>query len=287
MAGNTPLQAGRSAPHLMPPQGLALSATGVSVALGGKPVLHDVTLPIQRGRWTSIIGPNGAGKSTLLKALAGLLPLSGRVELLGQAFERMPVRARAKAMAWLGQSERALDDMTAFDTVMLGRMPHQNWLATASAADTDIVKRTMQNTHTWEFKDRSLAELSGGERQRVMLARVLAVQAPVVLMDEPLANLDPPHQTQWLLDMRALVQSGVSLVSVLHEVSIALQADDLVIVDQGRISHMGACDAPATRAAVEAVFEHRIHVRQVDQVWTAVPNLQPLAPPLIHEASPR
>lgn len=256
----------------------ALSAQGVSVQLGGQTVLHDVSLQLQRGRWTSIIGPNGAGKSTLLKALAGLLPLQGQVQLLGQPFAQVPARQRAKTMAWLGQSERALDDMTAFDTVMLGRMPHQNWLATATGEDIAIVERTMQSTHIWHLKDRSLAELSGGERQRVMLARVLAVQAPVVLMDEPLANLDPPHQTQWLLDMRALVQAGVSLVSVLHEVSIALQADDLVIVDQGRISHMGACDDPRTRAAVEAVFEHRIHVRQVGEVWTAVPNLQAAGP---------
>ncbi|MDH5857020.1 ABC transporter ATP-binding protein [Lampropedia aestuarii] len=265
----------------------ALSAAGVSVQLGGQPVLHDVQLQLQRGRWTSIIGPNGAGKSTLLKALAGLLPLQGQVELLGQPFDKVPARERAKTMAWLGQSERALDDMTAFDTVMLGRMPHQNWLATASGQDIEIVRQVMQSNHVWQFKDRSLAELSGGERQRVMLARVLAVQAPVVLMDEPLANLDPPHQTEWLLDMRALVQSGVSLVSVLHEVSIALQADDLVIVDKGRIKHIGACNDPATRAAVEAVFEHRIHVRQVGQVWTAVPNLQPLGPSVQADRAPQ
>lgn len=270
--------------HALPP---ALAATGVSVQLGGQTVLHDVHLQLQRGRWTSIIGPNGAGKSTLLKALAGLLPLQGQVQLLGQPFNKVSSRERAKTMAWLGQSERALDDMTAFDTVMLGRMPHQNWLATASAQDIEIVRQVMQSMHIWEFKDRSLAELSGGERQRVMLARVLAVQAPVVLMDEPLANLDPPHQTQWLLDMRALVQSGVSLVSVLHEVSIALQADDLVIVDKGRISHVGACDDPVTRAAVEAVFEHRIHVRQVGQVWTAVPNLQPIGQPAYTDQLPR
>lgn len=266
----------RPAEHTLAP---ALSAAGVSVQLGGQPVLHDVQLQLQRGRWTSIIGPNGAGKSTLLKALAGLLPLQGQVQLFAQPFDKLPSRERAKTMAWLGQSERALDDMTAFDTVMLGRMPHQNWLATATAADIEIVHRVMHSNHVWEFKDRSLAELSGGERQRVMLARVLAVQAPVVLMDEPLANLDPPHQTQWLLDMRALVQSGVTLVSVLHEVSIALQADDLVIVDKGRVTHTGACDDPVTRAAVEAVFEHRIHVRQVGPVWTAVPNLQPLGQP--------
>ncbi|THU05533.1 ABC transporter ATP-binding protein [Lampropedia puyangensis] len=251
----------------------ALQVANLHVMLGGQAVLQGIDLQVRAARWTSIIGPNGAGKSTLLKAMAGLQPAQGQVQLFGQAFEAMAPRARAQLLAWLGQSERAMDDLTAFDTVMLGRMPHQNWLATPSAKDTAIVADAMRSTHTWDLRERSLAELSGGERQRVMLARVLAVQASVVLMDEPLANLDPPHQTQWLLDMRALVRSGVTLVSVLHEVAVALQADDLVIVHGGRIVHAGACDDPATRAAVEAVFEHRIVVRQVDGMWTAVPRL--------------
>jgi iron complex transport system ATP-binding protein len=108
----------------------------------------------------------------------------------------------------------------------------------------------------------------------VLLARALAVQAQVLLMDEPLANLDPPHQTDWLHTMRALVDAGGTVVSVLHEVSLALQSDDMVVMAQGRVLHQGTCDAPATHAALESVFDHRIHVRHLDGMWMALPSMQ-------------
>ena len=107
----------------------------------------------------------------------------------------------------------------------------------------------------------------------MLLARALAVQAQVLLMDEPLANLDPPHQTDWLHTMRALVDAGGTVVSVLHEVSLALQADDMVVMAAGRVLHQGACDAPDTHAALEQVFDHRIHVRHLDGMWMALPSI--------------
>jgi len=107
----------------------------------------------------------------------------------------------------------------------------------------------------------------------VLLARALAVEAQVLLMDEPLANLDPPHQTDWLLMVRALVAEGKTVVSVLHEISFALQADELVLMDQGRIVHQGACGDAATHSALEAVFDHRIAVHQLAGQWLAVPKI--------------
>ena len=125
----------------------------------------------------------------------------------------------------------------------------------------------------WDWRHRPLSQLSGGERQRVLLARALAVQAQVLLMDEPLANLDPPHQTDWLHTMRALVDAGGTVVSVLHEVSLALQADDMVVMAAGRVLHQGACGAPDTHSALEQVFDHRIHVRHLDGMWMALPSI--------------
>lgn len=252
----------------------ALSLHDVHVRQGAQPVLHGIGGEVPSGRWTCIVGPNGAGKSTLLKAMAGLLPLaSGRIDLLGQPMAGIAARERAQRMAWLGQGERAADELSAFDAVMLGRMPHQNWLASVRDADMRIVMQTMQATHTWHLRARALAHLSGGERQRVLLARALAVQAPIVLMDEPLANLDPPHQSQWLQDMRALVQAGTTLVSVLHEIPMALQADLIWVMAQGRLLHRGPSNSSETRAAIEAVFDHRIAVRPVVgmAMWTTVP----------------
>ena len=253
---------------------IAVGAYGISANIGKASVLHGITLQLAAGRWTSIVGPNGAGKSTLLRALAGLMPCSGSVHLLGRPLAEWPRGDRARALSWLGQNEVAADDLTVYDVAMLGRLPHQPWLSPPSAADHAAVEQALGATQAWDWRHRALGQLSGGERQRVLLARLLAVQAQVLLMDEPLANLDPPHQTDWLHTMRALVDAGGTVVSVLHEVSLALQSDDMVVMAQGRVLHQGACDAPATHAALESVFDHRIHVRHLDGMWMALPSMQ-------------
>jgi iron complex transport system ATP-binding protein len=235
--------------------------------------LHDISLVLPRARWTSVVGPNGAGKSTLLKALAGLLPHSGSVNLLGEPMAAMRGRDRARQLSWLGQNESSADDLTAYDVAMLGRLPHQPWLAPPSAADHAAVERSLRATQAWDWRGRPLGQLSGGERQRVLLARALAVEAEVLLMDEPLANLDPPHQTDWLLMVRQLVASGKTVVSVLHEISFALQADELVVMDQGRVTHQGACADGATHRALEQVFDHRICIYPLAGQWLAVPKI--------------
>ena len=243
--------------------------------MGKDEILHGVDLALRAGRWTSIVGPNGAGKSTLLKALAGLLPSTGQVALLGRPLHAWSRRERARALAWLGQNESAADDLTVYDVAMLGRLPHQGWMAPASSADHAAVEHALRTTQAWDWRDRALGHLSGGERQRVLLARALAVQAQVLLMDEPLANLDPPHQADWLLTMRALVAAGTTVVSVLHELTFALHADDVVVMAGGRITHHGACFEPSTHRALERVFDQRIAIHAVQGQWVALPQLVP------------
>jgi len=252
---------------------IALDARRVCAKLGNDEVLHGISLALLRARWTSIVGPNGAGKSTLLKALAGLLAHSGQVALLGQPMARMRGRDRARQLSWLGQNESSADDLTAYDVAMLGRLPHQPWLAPPSAGDHAAVERALRATQAWEWRGRPLGQLSGGERQRVLLARALAVEAEVLLMDEPLANLDPPHQTDWLLMVRQLVTSGKTVVSVLHEISFALQADALVVMNHGRVTHQGDCADAATHRALEDVFDHRIAVHHLAGQWLALPRI--------------
>ncbi len=253
----------------------AFSAQGLVVQLGAAEVLHGIDLTIPAGRWTCIVGPNGAGKTTLLKALARLLPLQrGQVSFLGRAHGRWPQRELARNLAWLGQNEAGAQDLLARDVVMLGRLPHQPWLGAASAADHAAVEAAMRLTQCRDWRDRPLASLSGGERQRVLLARALAVQAPVLLMDEPLANLDPPHQSDWLKIVRGHVAAGGTVVSVLHELTMALHADDLVLVDRGRLVHQGGCADPATHLALAAMFDHRIAVHALAGQWVALPRLE-------------
>jgi iron complex transport system ATP-binding protein len=255
---------------------LALQCSDLRVALGGREVLHGIDLRLKAGRWTAVAGPNGAGKTTLLKALAHLLPSDGRLQLLGRDARAWPPRERARSLAWLGQGDGGAEDLLARDVVMLGRLPHQDWLGAAGAEDHAAVRAAMEETQSWDWRDRPLGELSGGERQRVLLARALAVRAPLLLMDEPLTHLDPPHQADWLAIVRRHVARGGTALSVLHEIGMALQADELVLLARGRVVHHGACGDPATHRALESVFGERIAVHAVAGRWVALPNEEAL-----------
>ena len=251
---------------------IAISAESISVNAKNRCILNRVDTAIFAGQWTAIVGPNGAGKSTLLRALAGLHPLAqGQVQLLGQPLAQWPRKAQARQLAWLGQGEAAPADLSSYDVAMLGRLPHQNWLAAPSAADHAAVAQALQATQAWDWRDRPLGELSGGERQRVLLARALATQAPVLLMDEPLANLDPPHQSDWMATVRRHAAQGGTVVSVLHELGVALQSDCLIILQAGQLVHHGPSDDAVTHAALEAVFDQRIRVCAVQGQWVALP----------------
>jgi iron complex transport system ATP-binding protein len=247
--------------------GLALAAQRLCVELGSarsrRRVLDGVDVAIRAGRWTSIVGPNGAGKSTLLRALAGLVPAQGSVFLLGRPLAQWSHRERARTLAWLAQggvADAGADDLTVLDVAMLGRLPHRGWLAPPSPADLAAVEAALRQTQAWEWRERAFGALSGGERQRVLLARLLAVQAPVLLMDEPLAHLDPPHQADWVALVRALVAQGSTVVSVLHDLTIALQSDELLILSDGVVRYQGSSAAAQSHRALEAVFDHRIRV---------------------------
>ncbi|MCY7304826.1 MAG: ABC transporter ATP-binding protein, partial [Rhodoferax sp.] len=127
----------------------ALAARGIAASLGGTPVLRGIDVDLASGCWTSIVGPNGAGKSTLLKVLAHLLPHEGQVTLAGRPVAQMPARMRARQISWLGQHETSGLDLTVYDVTMLGRLPHQSWLATVSALDEAAVERALRATQAW------------------------------------------------------------------------------------------------------------------------------------------
>lgn len=251
----------------------ALQAQDLRVDLGGQEVLHGVNLSMPAGRWTSIVGPNGAGKSTLLKALSGLLPAQGQVHWFDKPLAGIGRRERGQQLSWLGQGEAASDDLRVSDVVMLGRLPFQDWLSAPSALDRQMVEAALKATQAWDWRERTLGQLSGGERQRVLLARALAVNAPIMLMDEPLANLDPPHQVDWLEQVHCLLAQGTTVVSVLHEIGMALHADDVVVMQAGRVVHHGACADEATQRAIEDVFDQRIRIVSIDGQSVALPRL--------------
>ena len=250
----------------------ALELRDLRKSFGKTEIIRGANLAVAPGERVAIIGPNGAGKSTLLRVLAGLLPAaSGQVLLHGRDLHAWPRRERAQHLAWLGQNEAAADDLTVYDVAMLGRLPHQGWMQPPTAADHAAVEQALRSTQAWDWRARPLGQLSGGERQRVLLARALAVQAQVLLMDEPLANLDPPHQADWMHTVRALVAHGTTVVSVLHELGMALAADELVVMQGGRVLMQGACADAATHRAVEQVFDRRVAVHSLQGQWVALP----------------
>ena len=250
----------------------SLRAEDLQVALGPAPVLHGVTLDLQPG-WTAVVGPNGAGKSTLLRALAGLLsPRAGGVWLEGRPLQAWSARERAQRIAWLAQQGQAQGDLTVRELVELGRLPQLGLFGAPGPADRRAVDQAMQATECSAWADRSLQQLSGGERQRCLLARALAVRAPVLLLDEPTTHLDPPHQVALVRLMREQARRGIVL-SVLHDLPLALQADRVVVMRAGRIAAAGAHDDPRLHAALAEVFEHAVRIERLGTRYIALPSL--------------
>ena len=258
------------------PHKIALKAHHIYVLHDDFKAVNQVSLELHSGEWVSLVGPNGAGKSSLLKALAGLTPAEGQVELLGKPWASWQRRERAQKLAWLGQAEPGQDDLTVYDVAMLGRLPHQAWLSSPSAQDRAVVEVALKTVQAWDWRARSLGQLSGGERQRVLLARALAVQADVYLMDEPLAGVDVPHQADWLEWVRCLTEQGAAVVSVLHELNLALKADRVWVMSAGSLVHDGLPNSKDTHEALSAVFQNRLQWREwqdgdVNQ-WVALPK---------------
>ena len=251
-----------------------LSARGIGVTLGTTRALQDVSLIVQPG-WTAIVGPNGAGKSTLLRALAGLqVPDDGVVQLNGTSTRDVPARTRGQQLAWLGQQSDSGSELTVRELVSLGRLPKLGLFTSAGPEDEAVVDRAMELTECSAWQHRRLYQLSGGERQRVLLARALAVGAPLLLLDEPTTPLDPPHQVVLVRLLRRQAQAGTIVVSVLHDLSIALLADRLVVMERGRVRHEGAADDPVSHAALTEVFGGAIRIEKLGTRWIAVPHLE-------------
>jgi iron complex transport system ATP-binding protein len=239
---------------------VSVRATSLHVRLGGAPILTAVDLAVTGGELVGLVGPNGAGKSTLLAALAGdVSPDAGRVEVAGRPAAAWPARDLARHRAVLPQRAEVRFPFTAAEVVAMGRAP---WVGTeAERHDEDVVAEAMEATDVVHLAERREPTLSGGERARVALARVLAQQTPVLLLDEPTAALDLHHQQLVLRLARAHADAGGAVVVVLHDLGLAAaHADRLVVLEAGRMVADGAPDAVLDPDLLSRVYAHPIDV---------------------------
>jgi iron complex transport system ATP-binding protein len=216
---------------------MRIEANAISVELGGRPILDGIDVALRPGEMVGLIGPNGAGKTTLLRVLADLIaPVSGSVSYDGEPASRVGRKELARRIAFLVQGGAVHWQMRAQAVVALGRLPHRKPFADSTQADHAAIERALAATDATAFRDRTLDSLSGGERMRVLLARALAVEAQILLADEPLAGLDPLHQLEAMALLRRTARSGAGVVVVLHDLTLAGRfCDRLVLIDQGRI----------------------------------------------------
>ena len=251
----------------------AIAARRVTVRLGGRAVVREVDLDVPRGQWVGLIGPNGAGKTTLLRALAGLVRHEGTIALHDRPTAELTRREWSRAVAVVPQEPVTPPWMTVAEYVLLGRTPHLGQLARESADDRTTVSWTLARLDLLDERDRPLGTLSGGERQRVVVARALAQEASIVLLDEPTASLDIGHQQQALELLDTLrSESELTLVAAMHDLTLAAQyADRMVLLDAGRVEADGPPDEVLTEDSIARHYDAQIRVVRVDDRLAVVP----------------
>lgn len=250
-----------------------LDARGVSVKLGETAILTGVNFSINSGELVGLLGPNGAGKTTLLRTLSGLLPLnSENIHLLGKPLSAINRKQLARDMAYLPQNNESHWPISVETLVMLGRLPHRNLWRGPSKTDCKSVQRALKACDVSQFADRSINSLSGGEKTRVMLARALAVEPKLLLADEPVAGLDPGHQLEVMERFRRLSDSGMGIVIVIHDLTLAARyCHRLVLLNQSKIIAQGKPSEVLSAANLARCFAIRAHIGSTEDGVFVVP----------------
>jgi cobalamin transport system ATP-binding protein len=251
-----------------------LVAKDVCVTLGKRLVVDRVSLELDRGEWLAIIGPNGAGKSSLLKALAGVVPAVGRIEIDGVAVDRMRARERARRVAMVAQNPVVPDAISVAEYALLGRTPHLTRFAMEGRRDEERVAEALDALGIGGLAGRHVSTLSGGERQRVLIARALVQDTGVLMLDEPTTSLDIGHQQDVLElvdDLRR--ERGISVITTLHDLTLASRyADRLLLLVDGRTEAEGTATEVLTDEHLSRFYGAQVTVLCVDDGIVIVPR---------------
>jgi iron complex transport system ATP-binding protein len=235
-----------------------LEVKNLTVSYAERQILMDINLSLEAGSVLVIIGPNGAGKTTLIRTLSGVIPAdSGTLNLEGRNLGGISSAERARIFAVVPQARSLPPAFTAWETVALGRTPHLNWFGQASTQDEEIVREAMRQTDTFALAQRRVGELSGGEQQRLLLARALAQQPRVLLLDEPVTHLDLHYQITILDQIRALAKvNNLGVLAVLHDINMAVRfADQTALLVGGKVVASGSPAEVLTPARLSTAYD--------------------------------
>jgi iron complex transport system ATP-binding protein len=250
-----------------------LAVRDLGVRLSGRSALKEVSLELPAGHLAALVGPNGAGKTTLLRALAGLVTSQGTINVAGEVLSSLRPRERARRFAYLPQGHIVHWPLPARDIVALGRYPHgATDPARLTPRDAEAVLRAMRAADVMDLAERPVTELSGGERSRVALARVFAVEAPVVLADEPTSSLDPRHQLDVMRTLRAAADKGTLVIVVTHDLGLAARfADTVLVLSDGRLVSQGTANSALSEDVMADVFRIRAFRSEFESETVVVP----------------
>ena len=245
----------------------------VDVDLGGAPILRGVSFAVAAGEWVGLIGPNGAGKTTALRALSGLVPYDGSITIDGADARQLGRRELARRIAFVPQLPERPPELTVAEYVLLGRTPHLGYLAAEGAQDRALTARALDRLELARFAARALGSLSGGELQRAVLARALAQEAPILLLDEPTSALDLGRQQQALELVHSLRDDGLTIVSAMHDLTLAGQySDRLVLLDAGRVVDEGPAEQVLSETNIARFYGASVRVLEENGAVFVLPH---------------
>jgi iron complex transport system ATP-binding protein len=245
-----------------------LQASRLSLGYNEQTIVQDFNLTIPPKTILGLVGPNGSGKTTILRALAGLLlPQDGTVLIQGESISELDSRKRARRIAWVPQRESLAWPLSVKETVQLGRAPHRGWLLPYTEHDYNIIDWAINLTELNDLKDRPIDQLSGGEFQRVLIARALAQEPEILLLDEPTANLDVHHQIQLFdLTKRLVNKNELTVVVAIHDLNLAVRyCDQLILLNCGQQKGIGKPEKVLTEDNLQTVFG--IEARLYQDPW--------------------
>jgi iron complex transport system ATP-binding protein len=252
---------------------VTITLDNVGVALGRRSVVQGIGATFAPATLVGIVGPNGAGKSSLLRAMLGLLPSSGGIRVDGVPIGAVPRATLARKLSYLPQGQTLHWPLTVERIVALGRLPHLAPMSRVGDVDTTAIEHAMRRADILDLRERIATELSGGERARVLLARALAVEAPALLADEPLAALDPGHQIDVMELLRAEAHAGALVVVVLHDLTMAARyCDRLLLLDNGTLVADDTPLAVLTPARLRQVYGITATIERHGGALTIVPT---------------